>query len=75
MYLLHMAALYWWEAYTVHKGTLEAAVAANPLAGYGIILLGTCAAGLAVAVAHNLFHSKLQTLFGGKKTKEKVAKA
>jgi hypothetical protein len=56
-----MAALYWFESTTVHKfgneGTFAAAVAADPVRGYGAILAVTCLGGYAVSLLHNKLHA------------------
>jgi hypothetical protein len=70
VYLLHMVALYWFEAFTVYKfgsdGTFATAVAADPLRGYGTILAVTCIGGYIVGLVHN----KLHTVLSSKKAKK-----
>ncbi|KAL4517234.1 hypothetical protein Ndes2437B_g06839 [Nannochloris sp. 'desiccata'] len=60
VYLVHMIALYWFEAFTVHKfgseGTFAAAVAVNPVGAYGAILVVTCLGGYVVGLVHNKMH-------------------
>jgi len=55
-----MIALYWYEAFTVHRfgseGTFAAAVAVNPVRGYCAILAVTCSGGYAVGLMHNKMH-------------------
>lgn len=60
VYLVHMIALYWFEAFKVHKfgseGTFAAAVAVNPVGAYGAILVVTCLGGYVVGLMHNKMH-------------------
>jgi hypothetical protein len=55
-----MIALYWFEAFIVHRfgseGTFAAAVAVNPVRGYGAILAVTCLGGYVVGLMHNKIH-------------------
>jgi len=60
-----MPALYWWEAYTLPRGALEARVSADPLIGFGTILGGTYAAGYLVSLLHYGLHAKMRSTFAG----------
>lgn len=71
VYLLHMVALYWFEAVAVNKlgneGTFASLVEADPVRGYFAILTVTCLGGYAVGLAHNKMHSLVNKPSGKKK--------
>ena len=71
VYLLHMVALYWFEAVVVNKlgneGTFAALVQADPVRGYLAILTVTCLGGYAAGVVHNKMHSLVNKAPGKKK--------
>lgn len=63
VYLLHMAALYWFEAYVLPRGWLAEQVNKDPRKGYAIIYGGICVASYVCAVLHHTLHSKVGKLF------------
>jgi hypothetical protein len=61
VYLLHMAALYWWEAGALPRGALAEVSSKDPGTGYSAILAGTCCAAYAAALLHRGAHAAAAT--------------
>lgn len=61
VYLLHMAALYWWEAGALRLGgsrwSFATIVAENQVKGYGAILAATCIGGYLAGLVHMKVHA------------------
>ena len=74
VYLLHMLALYWFEAGAMRVygpgATFAVAVAADPVRGYSAILAAACLGGYAAGMVHNRVHACAGALFASSKSKK-----
>lgn len=65
IYLLHMVALYWWQAAALPRGALAAVVAQNQVVGYLAIFAGLCVTSYLVGAAHHYAHAAAERAWRG----------